>query len=38
VVDKVALGQVFLKVLRVFSVIIIPQWLSVLINHLGNER
>jgi hypothetical protein len=34
VVDKVALGQVFLRVLRLSRVNIIPPWLSILIYHL----
>jgi hypothetical protein len=41
VVDEVVLEQVFLRVLRVFSCqyhSIIPQWLSILIYHLGDER
>jgi hypothetical protein len=33
VVDKVALGQVFLRVLRLSRVNIIPPWLSILIYH-----
>jgi hypothetical protein len=32
VVDKVALGEVFLRVLRFFPVDIIPPWLSMLIS------
>jgi hypothetical protein len=38
VVDKVALGQIFLRVLRVFPVNIIPPWLFTLIYHLGDEQ
>jgi hypothetical protein len=38
VVDKVALGQVFLRVLRFSPVIIIPPWLSILIYHLRDEQ
>jgi hypothetical protein len=40
VVDKVTLGQVFLLVLRFFTVSIIPPSLSILIYeyHLGDER
>jgi hypothetical protein len=34
VVDKVATGQVFLRVLRFSHVNIIPQWLSILMYHL----
>jgi hypothetical protein len=34
VVDKVALGRVFLRVLRLSPVHIIPLWLSMLIYHL----
>jgi hypothetical protein len=35
----VALGQVFLRVLKFSPVIIIPLWLSILIYHLGiNNR
>jgi hypothetical protein len=37
VVDIVAQGQVFLRVLRLFPVNIIPQWLSILI-YLGDEQ
>jgi hypothetical protein len=36
-VDKVALGQVSLRVLRLSPVNIIPPWLSTLIYHLGDE-
>jgi len=38
VVDKVALGQVFLRVLRFSPVSIIPPWFSILIYHLGDEQ
>jgi branched-subunit amino acid transport protein len=38
VVDKVALGQVFLKVLQFSPAIIIAAWLSILIYHLGDEQ
>jgi len=38
VVDKVALGQVFLQVLRFSPVSIIPPWLSILIYHLGMNK
>jgi hypothetical protein len=38
VVDRVALGQVFLSVLQFFPVNIIPPWLSILIYHLENEQ
>jgi hypothetical protein len=37
VVDKVALGQVFLCVLR-FSSVDIPPLFSILISHLGDEQ
>jgi hypothetical protein len=37
-VDKVALGQAFLRVLRFFPVNIIPRWLSKLMYHLGDEQ
>jgi hypothetical protein len=36
-VEKVALGQVFLRVFRFFPVNIIPPWLSILTYHPGNE-
>jgi hypothetical protein len=38
VVDKVALGQVFLRVLRFSPVNIIPPRLSLLTYHLGDEQ
>jgi hypothetical protein len=38
VVGKVALGQVFLRVLRFYPANIIPSRFSVLIYHLGDER
>jgi hypothetical protein len=38
VVDRVALGQVFLQVFWFSPVIIIPPWLSVLMYHLGYEQ
>jgi hypothetical protein len=34
VVDRVALGQVFVRVLRVFLVNVIPPWLSIVTCHL----
>jgi hypothetical protein len=34
----VALGQVFLRVLRFYPVSIIPPWLSMLIYHLEDEQ
>jgi hypothetical protein len=37
-VDKVALGQGFFRVLRFSPVSIIPQWLSILIQHLEDEK
>jgi hypothetical protein len=37
-IDKTALGQVFLPVLPVYSVYIIPPWLSILIYHMGDEQ
>jgi hypothetical protein len=37
VLDIVALGQVFLRVLRFSPVNIIPPWLSILIYHLVDE-
>jgi hypothetical protein len=36
-VDKVALGQVFLRVIRLSPVNIIPTWLSILLS-LGYEQ
>jgi hypothetical protein len=38
VVNKVALGQVFLQILPFSHVNIIPPWLSMLIYHLGDEQ
>jgi branched-subunit amino acid transport protein len=38
VVDKMALGQVFLQVLQFSPVNIIPLWLSILIYHMGGEQ
>jgi hypothetical protein len=38
VVDKVALGQVFLLVLRLSTVSIIPPSFSIIIYHLGDEQ
>jgi hypothetical protein len=38
VVNKVALGQVFLQVLWVSPVSVVPPWLSILIYHLGDEQ
>jgi branched-subunit amino acid transport protein len=38
VVDKVALGQVFLRVLRFSPVNIISPSFSILIYHLGDEQ
>jgi hypothetical protein len=38
VVDKVALGQVSLLVLRVYPVDVIPPYLSILIYHLRDEN
>jgi hypothetical protein len=38
VVDKVALGQVSLRVFRFHPVSIIPPWLSTLIYHVGFEQ
>jgi hypothetical protein len=38
VVDRVALGQVFLRVLRLPLVTIILPWPSILIYHLGVEQ
>jgi hypothetical protein len=38
VVDKVALGQASLRVLRFSPVNIIPPWLSILIYQLGDEQ
>jgi hypothetical protein len=35
VVDKVALGQIFLTVFRLFPVNIIPPWLTILIYNYG---
>jgi hypothetical protein len=37
-VDKVALGQDFLRVLQFSPVNIIPPWLSILIYHMGDEQ
>jgi hypothetical protein len=36
--EKVALVQVFLGVLRFSTVSIIPQWLSILVRHMEDER
>jgi hypothetical protein len=38
VVDRVALGQVSVRVLRFSSLSIIPLWLFMLIYHLGDEQ
>jgi hypothetical protein len=38
VVNKVALGQVFLRVLRFSPVGIFPSWLSVFVYHLGDAQ
>jgi hypothetical protein len=38
VVDKVALGQVFLRVLPFFLGNLIPPWLSILSYHLEDEQ
>jgi hypothetical protein len=38
VVDKVALGQVFLRDLRFSSVIIIQSWLYIFIYYVGREQ
>jgi hypothetical protein len=38
VVEKVALGQDFLGIVRFSPVSIIPPWLSMLIYHLGDEE
>jgi hypothetical protein len=38
VVDKVALGQIFLRVLRFSPVSIIPPSLSTLVYHLADEQ
>jgi hypothetical protein len=38
VVDKVALGQVFIRILLVFPLSITPPWLSVLIYHMRDEQ
>jgi hypothetical protein len=38
VVDKVALGQIFLRVLQFSPVGIIPPGLSVFMYHLGDEQ
>jgi hypothetical protein len=38
VVDKLAMGQVFLRVLWSYPVHIIPPWLSMLIYHLEDEQ
>jgi hypothetical protein len=37
-VDKMALGQVFLEFFVLLLVNIIPPWLSILIYHLGDEQ
>jgi hypothetical protein len=37
-VEKVALGQIFLRVLLLSLVSIIPPWLSMLIYHLRDEQ
>jgi hypothetical protein len=36
--DKMALGQVFLLVLRFYAVNIIQPWFSILIYHLGGDQ
>jgi hypothetical protein len=38
VIDKAALGQAFIRVLRVSLVDITPPWLSILLYHLGDEQ
>jgi hypothetical protein len=38
VVDKVALGEVFLQVPQFYLVNIIPPWFSMLIYHLQDEK
>jgi hypothetical protein len=38
VVEKVALGQVFLRVLLFSPVSIIPPWIFIFIYHLRNEQ
>jgi hypothetical protein len=38
VVDKAALGQAFLRVIRFFPISIIPPWLSTLIHNLSDEQ
>jgi hypothetical protein len=38
VVDKVALGKVYLQVIQFSPVNIIPPWLSILIYNLGDEQ
>jgi hypothetical protein len=38
VVDKVALGQVFLKFLQFLPANVNPPWFSMLIYHLGDEQ
>jgi hypothetical protein len=38
VVDKVALGQVFLRVHQFSPDNINPQWLSILVYHVGDEK
>jgi hypothetical protein len=38
VVDKVVLRQVFLPVLRFYSVSIIPPWFSIFICNVGGEQ
>jgi hypothetical protein len=36
--EQMALGQIFLRVLRLSPVNIIPPWLSAFIYHLGNKK
>jgi branched-subunit amino acid transport protein len=38
VVDKVGLGQVYLRVLRFSPINIFPAWFSTLINHTQDEQ
>jgi hypothetical protein len=38
VMDKVTLGQVFLRVFRFSPVNIIPSWLTIVMYHLGGEQ
>jgi hypothetical protein len=38
VMDRVALGQIFLRFLRFYTGSIILSWLSILVYHLGDKK